>query len=143
MVARPWSPVPRRRMIRVLVVDDHPMARGALVDMVASTAGLALVGTAADGHEVVALAQRVEPDVVLMDVTMPVVSGIEATRQLLEARPGTRVLVFSAEVRRDIVRAAREAGAAGFVRKGCRENEFIRALRRVMAGLPVWPPPRP
>jgi DNA-binding NarL/FixJ family response regulator len=130
-------------VIRVLVVDDHPMARAAVVDMVASTADFALVGTAADGCEGVALAQRVEPDIVLMDVTMPVMSGIEATRQLREARPGTRVLVFSAEARRDTVQAAREAGAAGFIRKGSHEREFIRAIRCVMAGLPVWPPPRP
>ena len=128
-------------MIRVLVVDDHPLARGAVVDMVASTPGLILVGAAADGREGVALAQHTEPDLVLMDVSMPVMSGIDATRQLLEARPSTRVLVFSAEVRRDVLSSAREAGAAGFVRKGCRESEVIRAIRAVMAGRPVWPAP--
>lgn len=139
MVARPGSVLPRHRVIRVLVVDDHPTARGAVVEMVASTAGLVLVGTAADGREGVALAERVDPDIVLMDVTMPGMSGIVATRALLEARPGTRVLVFSAEARQDTVRAAREAGAAGFVPKGCREREFARAIRTVMAGLPAWP----
>ena len=129
-------------MIRVLVVDDHPMARAAVVDMVASTSGLALVGTATDGCEGVALALRIEPDLVLMDVSMPVMSGIEATRHLVESRPGTRVLVFSAEVRPAVVRAARDAGAVGFMRKGSRERDFIRAIRSVMAGLPVWPAPR-
>jgi DNA-binding NarL/FixJ family response regulator len=139
MFAGPPSPVPRHRVIRVLVVDDHPLARAAIVDMVASTAGLVLVGTAHDGREGIALADRVDPDVILMDVSMPGLSGIEATRRLLEADPGTRVLIFSAEARRDVVRAARDAGAAGFVRKGCGESEVIRAIRAVMVGLPVWP----
>ena len=130
-------------MIRVLVVDDHPMALAAVVDMVASAAGLTLVGTATDGRQGVALAERVEPDLVLMDVSMPVMSGIEATRCLAASRPATRVLVFSAEVRWHVLRAAREAGAAGFVRKGCRESEVIRAIDAVMAGRPVWPTPLP
>ena len=68
---------------------------------------------------------------------MPGMSGIEATRLLLEADPGTRVLIFSAEARRDVVLAARDAGAAGFVRKGCGESEVIRAIRFVMVGLPA------
>ena len=126
-------------MIRVLVVDDHPLARAAIVDMIASTAGLVLAGAAHDGREGIALAEHVDPDIVLMDVSMPGLSGIEATRRLLEADPGTRVLIFSAETRRDVVRAARDAGAAGFVRKGCGESEVIRAIRWVIVGLPVWP----
>lgn len=103
--------------------------------------GLVPVGTAAYGRDGVTLAERVDPGIVLMDVTMPGMSGIDATRQLLEARPSARVLVFSAEVRRDVLSSARKAGAAGFVRKGCRESEVIRAIRAVMAGRPVWPAP--
>ena len=141
MVVGRWPPPtgPRHGAIRVLVVDDHPLAQAAVVDMVASTAGLALAGTAHDGREGIALAERVDPNVILMDVSMPGMSGIEATRRLLEADPGTRVLIFSAEARRDVVLAARDAGAAGFVRKGCGESEVIRAIRFVMVGLPVWP----
>ncbi len=126
-------------MIRVLIVEHDPSARAAIVEMVASTGGLALVGTATDGQQGVALAERMEPDLVLMDVSMPVVSGLEATRQLVEARPSTRVLVLSADIGRDVVRAAREAGAAGLLRKGCRESEVIHAVRAIIAGRPAWP----
>ena len=126
-------------MIRVLIADDHPVVRAAVEGLLRESDDLTVVGTAADGQEAVDLAMDVRPDVVLMDVSMPHLSGIEATRLLIADRPTVRVLMFSAEGNRNTVQAAREAGALGFLTKGCRGTEVLRAIRAVSAGLPVWP----
>lgn len=126
-------------MIRVLVVDDHSTVRGAILDLLGSTDGMVAVGEARDGREALELAQLVGPDVVLMDLTMPNMSGIEATRRLASAHPEARVLMFSAAVCPDVVRAAREAGAVGFLPKGSRAPKLIRAIRAVSAGRSAWP----
>jgi DNA-binding NarL/FixJ family response regulator len=83
-------------VIRVLVVDDHSTVRAAILDLLGSTDGMVAVGEARDGREALELAQLVGPDVVLMDLTMPNMSGIEATRRLASAHPEARVLMFSA-----------------------------------------------
>ena len=126
-------------MIRVLVVDDHPVVRTAVRELLDETEDVAAVGEAVDGREALDLAMTVRPDVVLMDVTMPIMSGLEATRLLVGERPGVRVLMFSAEVRPSLVRAAREAGAAGFLAKGCRGTQILRAIRAVSVGRSTWP----
>lgn len=126
-------------MIRVLVVDDHPAVRAAILDMLEATDGLTAVGQAGDGREALDVVEALRPDVVLMDVTMPNMSGLEATRCLTSAHPGARILMFSAAVGRDVVQAAREAGAAGFVAKGCRAGKIIRAIRTVNEGRSAWP----
>lgn len=126
-------------MIRVLVVDDHPAVRAAVRDLLESTDGITTVAEAGDGREALELAEIVNPDVVLMDLTMPNMSGIEATRRLISAHPGSRVLMFSAAVGREVVRAARDAGASGFVAKGGRGVKVIRAIRAVSAGRTAWP----
>lgn len=128
-------------MIRVLVADDHPIARAAVLDLLADAAGVSAVGEAADGRAAVDLALRLRPDVVLMDVSMPELSGLDATRMLVGAYPEARVLMFSAEIRLSLIRAAREAGAAGFVAKGGRGTEVLRAIRTVSSGRPAWPVP--
>ena len=92
-----------------------------------------------DGLEAIERADQVKPDVVLMDVTMPNMSGIEATRRLTAERSGVSVLMFSAEARLCVVRAAREAGAIGFVTKGCRAREVLRAIYAASEGRSVWP----
>lgn len=126
-------------MIRVLVVDDHPVVRATVVDLLESTGRLLVVGEAVDGLEAIERAGQAEPDVVLMDVAMPNMSGIEATRRLTADRPGTSVLMFSAEARPGVVRAAREAGAIGFVTKGCRARDVLRAIYAASEGRSVWP----
>ena len=121
-------------MIRVLLADDHPVVRSAVRELLDDSADFATVGEAVNGREAVDLAMSVRPDVVLMDVTMPTMSGLEATRLLAAERPAVRVLMFSAEVRPSVVRAAREAGAAGFVAKGCTGTQILRAIRAVSLG---------
>ena len=126
-------------MIRVLVADDHPVVRAVVRELLDETDGFTLVREAVDGREAVDLAMRLHPDVVLMDVAMPTMSGLEATRLLVGNRPDSRVLMFSAEVRLSVVRAAREAGAGGFLAKGCRGTDILRAIRAVSGGKSAWP----
>ncbi|SDG07151.1 Response regulator receiver domain-containing protein [Blastococcus aurantiacus] len=126
-------------MIRVLIADDHPAVRAAVLDLLRETEGIAAVGEAVDGHEAVEMAKRVRPDVVLMDVSMPNSSGLEAARLLADERPDVRVLMFSAESTPTLVRAAREAGATGFLVKGCRGTDVVRAIRAASIGRGRWP----
>ena len=126
-------------MIRVLVADAHAIARAAVLDFLAGTDGVSVVGAVGDGQKAVDLALKTRPDVVLMDVSMPSLSGIEATQRLV--RDGTDVLMFSAERRPSVIRAAREAGARGFLAKGCSGTEILRAIRMVSLGRSAWPAP--
>lgn len=128
-----------RPLIRVLVVDDHPTVRLAVANVIEAARGLALVGEAGDGQQAMERVRQVEPDVVLMDVKMPVMCGIEATRRLVLEHPDVRVLMFSAECGPGIRREARQAGAAGFLVKGCRGRDVVRAIHAVNDGKSVWP----
>ena len=131
-------------MSRVLVVDDHSTARTAVANMLDSTAGMTAVGAAPDGRQGVELAGRTKPEVVLVDVSIPIMSGIEATGRMVQEQPDARVLIVSGELRPEIVEAAREAGTVGFVTKGCRATDVLRAIRTVMSGRSAWQatPPR-
>ena len=128
-------------MIRVLVADDHPVARAAVLDLLQDTDGVSVVGAAEDGAQAVDLVLEMQPDVVLMDVSMPNLSGIEATRRLAGGGSDVPVLIFSAECRPGVVRAAREAGARGCLAKGCKGTEILRAIRAVSRGQSAWPTP--
>ena len=123
--------------VRVLVADDHPMWRDAVVrDLEA--AGLTVVATASDGAEAVRRAAAVRPDVVVTDLQMPVVDGVEATRQVVAASPGTRVLVLSASGEHADVLEAVKAGATGYLVKSASAAELVEAVRRTAAGDPVF-----
>ena len=128
-------------MIRVLVADDHPVARAAVLDLLQETDGMSVVGAAEDGEQVIDLVHETQPDVVLMDVSMPTLSGIDATRRLASEGSDVRVLMFSAQCRPSVVRAAKEAGARGFLAKGCRGTDILRAIRTVSRGRSTWPAP--
>lgn len=121
-------------MIRVVVADDHPVVRGGLVALLAEARDIAVVGDAADGAALVALALAQRPDVVLTDLRMPGVGGAEATRRILSALPATRVLVLTTyETDADIL-AATEAGAIGYLLKAAPPLEIFAAIRAVARG---------
>jgi DNA-binding NarL/FixJ family response regulator len=125
--------------IRVLIVDDHAAVRAALAGALGTTDEMVVVGEAVDGRDALALAAELRPDVVLMDVSMPNMSGLEATHVLTQQRSGVHVLMLSADVRCSIVQAARDAGAVGFLVKGGRASDFQRAIEAARAGRPTWP----
>ena len=124
--------------LRVVVADDHPLFRDGLVAALTMIDGVEVVGTAADGEQAIALASELEPDVVLMDLAMPGVNGIEATRSILQAHPGTAVLVLTMAEGDDSLAAALRVGARGYLLKGADRQEIGHALRSVAAGQAVF-----
>ena len=126
--------------IRVVIADDHPLFRDGLRAMFESEPDIELVGEAATGLEAVALASRLLPDVVLMDIKMPDLDGIEGTRRVMAESPKTRVLVVTMFEDDDSVLAAMRAGARGYVVKGMRSADAIRAIRAVAEGEAIFSP---
>ena len=120
--------------IRVLVADDHPAFRAGLQLMLADAADLEVVGLAENGDQAVELAEPLRPDVVVMDLRMPGLDGIGATRRLLELDPAVGVVVLTMFEDDDSVFAAMRAGARGYVLKGAEQDEILRAIRAVAAG---------
>lgn len=120
--------------VRVLVADDHPVFRDGLAALLGTQPGVAVVGTAGDGAEAIALAAEHHPDVVVMDLQMPVMNGIDATRRLAETAPGIKVLVFTMGEEDGTVLAAMRAGARGYLVKGASQDEVARAIATVHAG---------
>jgi DNA-binding NarL/FixJ family response regulator len=125
-------------MIRVVVADDEELVRDGLVAIVSSSPDFEVVGEAADGEQAVQVVTDTDPDVVLMDVRMPGVDGIEATRRLREAR--TRVLVLTTVELDEVVYEALRAGASGFLLKDATAEELIAAVRTLAAGDAVLAP---
>jgi DNA-binding NarL/FixJ family response regulator len=123
--------------LRVVVADDHPVFRSGLRTLLEDL-GVLVVAEAADGRAAVALAVEHLPDVVLMDLQMPEVSGLEATRQLAAQAPGVRVLVLTMAEDDATLVAALRAGAAGYLLKGAGPDEIDRAVRGVAAGDAVY-----
>ncbi len=117
--------------VRVLIADDHKMFRHALVHILAKEANIEVVGEAGDGEELIVLAQNLAPDVVCMDISMPVIDGIDATQRLLVARPEIKVIGLSAYTDLYYVRKLMEAGAVGYVTKGESADEIVRAIKTV------------
>jgi len=128
------------RPITVVIADDHPVVRNGLRALVDSLPGLTVVGEAADGASAVREAQLLAPDVVVMDVRMPGTDGIEATRRITAAVPGTAVLVLTMYEDDDTVFAAMRAGARGYLLKGAEQAEIDRAVRATAAGEAIFGP---
>jgi DNA-binding NarL/FixJ family response regulator len=127
-------------VIRVLLADDHAIVRAGIERLLAATGELEVVGTAADGEEAVARARELLPDVVVMDLSMPVLDGVGATRAIVELRPETRVVVLTSFMDRDRVADAIAAGAVGYVLKDAEPDELVRAVQAVVRGeMPLDP----
>lgn len=121
-------------MIRTILVDDHEMFRNGLRALLASDAEIDIVGEAADGATLLEMAGKLKPDVVCMDVGMPKIDGIEATRQLVGKCPGVKVVGVSSHVDRGCVTDMLNAGAVGYVAKSSAADELRRAIRAVCDG---------
>jgi DNA-binding NarL/FixJ family response regulator len=124
--------------LRVVVADDHPVYRDGLALLLGSVAGLEVVGTAADGAEAVAVVREQLPDVVVMDVQMPVLDGIEATRRIAAEAPSVGVVVLTMSEDDGTVFAAVRAGARGYLLKGADQEEVVRAITTVVSGGAVF-----
>ena len=125
-------------MIRVLVVDDHPIVREGLSALLATVADMTVVGGAGNGEDAVRLAAEHRPDVVLMDLNLPGVPGLEATRRILRQAPDVAVLILTMVDDDGTVLAAMRVGARGYVLKGAGQDEVLGAIRTVAAGGAVF-----
>lgn len=129
-------------MIRLLIADDHPIVRSGLVGLLGDEPGFEVVAEAADGDEAVRLAAETQPDVILMDLRMPVVDGVAATARIVTARAaaertggaGPRVLILTTYESDDQILAAIEAGASGYLLKAAPREEIVAGIRSVAAG---------
>lgn len=121
-------------MIKVLIVDDHALVRAGIKHMLDDVVGLKVVGEAETGEVAVKLAREVNPHVVLMDVQMPGIGGLEATRKLLRANPDLKILVLTVCTNDFFPSRLLQAGALGYITKGASMVEMVRAIRAIHAG---------
>src|SRR5689334_2230019 len=126
--------------IRVLIADDHTLFRDGLRSLLASIPDVEVVGEASSGTEVLTRAMDLQPDVILMDIQMPDINGIEATRQILRTSPHMGIIVLTMFKDDDSVFAAMRAGARGYVLKGADQAVLLRALRAVASGESLFGP---
>jgi NarL family two-component system response regulator LiaR len=120
--------------IRILLADDHALVRQGTAELLRREADLKVVGEASNGEQAIALAQTLRPDIVVMDVRMPVLSGVEATRRIREAMPAVQVLVLTAHDDDQYVFSLLQAGASGYLLKTAPIGDLIRAIRQVGQG---------
>jgi DNA-binding NarL/FixJ family response regulator len=118
----------------VLLVDDHRLVRAGLAALIATVDDLVVVGEAEDGRQAVERARQLAPDVVLMDLSMPVMDGVDATRALMAENPQVRVVILTSFSETERVSAALDAGAIGYLLKDCDPRELIAAVRAAAAG---------
>jgi len=126
--------------IRILLAEDHVVVREGTRELIQHEEDMEVVGEAGDGEEAVALAPRTRPDVIIMDVNMPRLNGIEATKQIKAIMPSTAILILTAYDNDQYVSALLEAGAAGYLLKNIKGRELIEAIRAVHAGESVLHP---
>ncbi len=126
--------------IHLLIADDQPAFRRGLRALLQSVADVTIVGEATTGEETVGLAERLQPDVILMDLHMPPLSGLEATRRILHSSPHIRIIVLTMSDHDENVFAALKAGARGYLLKGALKDEILRAIRGVYRGEAIFSP---
>ncbi|MFS0862807.1 response regulator [Fredinandcohnia sp. 179-A 10B2 NHS] len=125
-------------MIKVLVVDDHPLFREGIATLLQSTDDAELIGVATNGEEAVELALRLQPDVILMDLNLPIKNGIDATRIITKQNPSIGILVLTMFDDDDSVFSALKAGARGYLLKGANRTETIRAIHAIANGESIF-----
>lgn len=129
--------------ITVLLAEDHKAVREGLRSLLELEQDLTVIGEAEDGLQAVSMSARLTPDVVVMDISMPQLNGLEAMRQILKARPATRVLVLSAQSDQAYIERAEALGASGYVSKQADPNRLPEAIRKAHQGLPFFAPGLP
>ena len=126
--------------LRILLVDDHPLVRNGLRALLSSVPDLVVVGEAANGQEAITQALELQPDLILMDLHLPELNGVEATRQIVQASPRTGILVLTMLEDDASVFAAMRAGARGYLLKGADQADVLRAIRAVAHGEAIFSP---
>jgi DNA-binding NarL/FixJ family response regulator len=127
-------------LTRVLLADDHSVVRQGLRVWLERSKSIEVVGEAADGREAVRLAEELEPEIVIMDVAMPLLNGIEATAQITKRNPNTRVIILSVHADESYILRALNAGARGYLLKEATEDDLLPAVRSVQSGKPYFSP---
>jgi DNA-binding NarL/FixJ family response regulator len=126
--------------MRVLIVDDHPMTRDGLRTALSSSEDVEVVGEATNGEEAIDMAEKTDPDVVFMDIRMPGIGGLEATRAIKSRNPNTKVILFTVDESRAAVMDAVRAGVSGYLLKDVGADELVNAARLVVGGKAVIHP---
>ena len=124
--------------IRIIIADDHPLMRQALITSLGKEPDFEIVAEASEGEQVVKLTSDMNPDIVIMDIGMPKLNGIEATRQISNKYPNVAVLVLTIHIDNDTVLSVFQAGARGYLVKTATGKEVIQAIRTIMSGETVW-----
>lgn len=124
--------------VRIVIADDHPLVRSGLRALLLGASDLEVVGEAATGEEAVTLATSLQPNVIVMDLHMPGLNGIEATRRIVQAHPRMHILVVTLFEDDDSLFAALRAGARGYILKDANEVEVLRAIRAVSGGEAIF-----
>lgn len=128
------------QMTRILLVDDHPLVRQALRDVIEKEPDLQVVGEAGNGREAISLTEEYLPDIVIMDISMPVLSGVEATKRIKAARPEIAILILTVHTDLETIFSILQAGASGYLIKSVFGPEVIHTVRAVMDGDMVLAP---
>jgi len=124
--------------LRVLIADDHEAVRKGVASILESRGDIEVCGEASNGEEAVRKAHELNPDLIIMDFTMPVMDGLEASRRILKAAPQTPILMFSMHKIETLTEAAKKAGARGFVTKGESAQNLLRAVDNIMRNVPFF-----
>lgn len=121
-------------MIKVIVADDHHLVRTSIARMLSEEDGIQVIGEAATGEEALSLARNLRPDIVLMDIRMPGIGGLEATRKIARGMSDIKVVILTAYLEETFAQRLLEAGASGFISKGTEMDEVVRAIRAIQHG---------